>query len=210
MDSKQLRPILAAFNVWGIVDRFLKVAILANIEKESGGNPIEENLNYSKTPNDRIRKIFGTRVSHLSDAELNAVKKTAKDFAELIYGKGNSLGRSMGNLEAGDGWKYRGRGYIQLTGARNYKFYSDLSGHDITNNPDLLLSDPNISAEIAVLFILQGLKGRAGTAFADQLAANRFVTQVIGGRGLNLDSGYGAELLKKVNSISNQLILQPL
>jgi len=202
MDSKQLSPILAAFNAVGIVDRFLKVAILANIEKESGGNPIEENLNYSKTPNDRIRKIFGTRVSHLSDAELNAVKKTTKDFAELIYGKINALGRSMGNLETGDGWKYRGRGYIQLTGARNYKFYSDLSGHDIFNNPDLLLSDRKISAEIAILFVLQGLKGQ--TAFADQLAANRIVTQVIGGRGLNLNSGYGAELLKKVNSISKQ------
>jgi predicted chitinase len=202
MDVLKLRPILAAFNSCGVTNEFLKRAILANIEKESGGEPKEENLNYSNTSNDRIRKIFGTRVSALSDAQLSEVKKTPEKFAELVYGKGNALGRSMGNLEEGDGWKYRGRGYIQLTGKNNYKFYADRSGYDIFNNPDLLIIDRNISAIVSVLFVLTGLKDQV--TFPNQFVANRAVTQVIGGRGLNLDVGYGSELLKKVNQFSTK------
>jgi len=200
MDNKLLTPIQNAFKTCEINDPFLQKAILANMKKECGLVPRQENLDYSKTSNERIRSVFGTRVSALSDLDLNEVKKSPEKFGELIYGKGNSLGRSMGNLEEGDGWKFRGRGYIQLTGKNNYKFYSDRSGHDLIGNPDLLINSPEISANVSILFILTGLKGLV--TFVDQLEANRAVTQVIGGKALNLTIGYGAELLKKVNEYS--------
>ena len=199
-DNKLLTPIQNAFKACEINDPFLQRAILANMKKECGLVPRQENLDYSKTSNERIRSVFGTRVSSLSDLQLNEIKKSQEKFAELIYGKGNALGRSMGNLEEGDGWKYRGRGYIQLTGKNNYKFYSEMSGYDLIADPDLLINSSEISANVSILFILTGLKGLV--TFVDQLEANRAVTQVIGGKALNLTIGYGAELLKKVNEYS--------
>lgn len=205
MDKKLLQPILDAFVAHGITDIYLQKAILANMQKECGLIPKEENLNYCKTDNSRIKSIFGSRVSKLSDSELSTIKCNPKEFAELIYGSGNSIGKSMGNLNPGDGWAYRGRGYIQLTGRSNYKTYGDMCGFNIIQDPDLLVNDRNISAMIAVKFILNGLRGNV--KFTNQSDADKAVTQVIGGRGLNLNVGYGAELLAKVNDFSSKIIL---
>lgn len=59
-------------------------------------------------------------------------------------------GRSdLGNTQAGDGAKYHGRGYVQLTGRNNYEQYSKILGVDLVNNPDLAL-DPAIAAKILI------------------------------------------------------------
>lgn len=205
MDKQLLQPILDAFVAHGITNPYLQKAIIANMQKECGLIPREENLNYCKTDNSRIKSIFGSRVSKLTDSELSTIKCNPREFAELIYGSNNSIGRSMGNINPGDGWIYRGRGYIQLTGRANYKTYGDMCGFNIIQNPDLLVSDKTISAIISVKFILVGLHGN--TKFTNQADADRAVTQVIGGRGLNLNSGYGAELLAKVNDFSSKIFL---
>jgi len=200
MKTELMDPILKAFVTCGIDNIYLQKAILANIEKECGGIPSVENLNYSKTSNTRIRSIFGSRVASFSEEELNNVKKTPESFAEVVYGAKTTVGRSMGNLEPGDGWKYRGRGYIQLTGKANYSTNGKANGFDLINNPDILVNDKLSSAVVSVNFVKRGL-AKVST-FDSQEAANRAVTQVIGGRGLNLDSGYGAELLAKVNKFA--------
>jgi predicted chitinase len=189
---------------FGVTDKFLRAAILANIEKESGLKPIEENLNYSRTSNERIRKIFTTRVSHLSDSELDSVKKNVPQFAELIYGHNTRIGKGMGNLQEGDGWMYRGRGFIQITGRANYKRIGDMIGVNLVQSPDLLISDPSISAKASIQFIMNDLSKKSG--FTSSEEANRAVTQVIGGRGLSLNAGYGKELLDKVNSLSKKYL----
>jgi len=200
MKTELMDPILKAFVTCGIDNIYLQKAILANIEKECGGIPSVENLNYSKTSNTRIRSIFGSRVASFSEEELNNVKKTPESFAEVVYGAKTTVGRSMGNLEPGDGWKYRGRGYIQLTGKANYSTNGKANGFDLINNPDILVNDKLSSAVVSVNFVKRGL-AKVST-FDSQEAANRAVTQVIGGRGLNLDSGYGSELLAKVNKFA--------
>jgi putative chitinase len=56
--------------------------------------------------------------------------------------------KDLGNLEAGDGFKYRGRGIFQLTGRANYKKYGDLLQLDLVNEPDLA-ADPETALRIA-------------------------------------------------------------
>jgi putative chitinase len=59
--------------------------------------------------------------------------------------------KELGNTRAGDGWRFRGRGYIQLTGRYNYTQATKDLGYDLINNPDLA-ADPYIAAEIAVWY----------------------------------------------------------
>lgn len=185
----------------GLSNKFAQVALLANIKKESGFKPKSENLKYGGTSNDRIRSIFGKRAARYSDAELNVIKKDEYKMGELMYGKDTRMGQSMGNKEEGDGFKYRGRGFIQLTGKNNYAAYGKQIGVDLVGNPDLA-NDPVIAAKIAARFIMTGLKNKIN--FTDQKSANMAVTKVIGG-SLDLSKGYGAEILAKVDRYANEL-----
>ena len=68
-----------------------------------------------------------------------------------------SLAATLGNTpEAdGDGYKYRGRGHVMITGYANYKKFTDILDIDLVNSPDLAL-DPIVSAKILVIGSLQG------------------------------------------------------
>lgn len=59
--------------------------------------------------------------------------------------------RALGNTEDGDGLRYKGRGYIQLTGRYNYTKAGHAIGEDLANNPKLL-ERPEIAAEVAVWY----------------------------------------------------------
>ena len=171
-DQKLIQPVLDAFVACGVQDVFLKKAILANMQKECGLIPKEENLNYTNTSNDRIRKIFGSRVSTITDDALNAIKADPQKFAELVYGSGNAVGRSMGNVNPGDGWTYRGRGYIQLTGKDNYRAFDAVVPENLLETPDLVATKyPLLSA--AWFFHKNGLH-----KIADQGATDAVVTSV--------------------------------
>jgi predicted chitinase len=188
----------------GITNEYAQKAVIGNVGKETGFKPKEENLAaYGKTSNERIRQVFTKRVEKYSDAELNEIKKDPVRFGEAVYGKDTSIGQKMGNNEPGDGFKYRGRGAIQLTGKNNYKAYSKAAGVDLVNNPDVL-NDPAIDVKVVADFVKTGV-GEKINDFTNQGAANRAVTQVIGGKSLNLDSGIGAELLSKVDQYADVL-----
>jgi len=72
-----------------------------------------------------------------------------KPIEEIASGDAYEWRTSLGNTQKGDGRKYKGRGYIQLTGRANYDFYGRKLGIDLVNKPELAL-DPDISARIFV------------------------------------------------------------
>lgn len=163
--------------------------------KESGGISQSEDLYYKSVS--RIREVFGKRVSNLSNDILETFVRNPQKLANFVYGNQTVIGKSMGNINPEDGYKYRGRGLIQLTGKNNYKFYSNKLGIDLVSHPELA-NNAAVAKKIAVEFVKTGLKNKKIPE--TQKETNRLVTQIIGGNGLNLDKGYGAELLAKVNS----------
>ena len=131
----------------GITDKIAQSNILAQIGAESGGIAKTENLNYKP---EELLKRFPKQVTSLEQAQ-QAVAQGPEAVGNLVYG-----GR-MGN--AGDeGFKYRGRGLIQLTGKDNYAHFGSLLGIDLVNNPDLA-NDPNIAQQIAIAFYKEKEKG---------------------------------------------------
>lgn len=106
----------------------------AQIEHESGLSPISENLNYST---EGLLKIFPKYFKGIEVAKTYA-RKPFK-IASRVYA--NRMGNGAESTQ--DGWKYRGRGLIQITGKDNYKMLSEDSGIDFLNNPDLLLQEAN-------------------------------------------------------------------
>ena len=195
----------------GITDPKLINATLANVMKETGGKiNVEEDLSgYANTSNERIRKIFGDRVSKKSDEELNRIKKDPKQFAELVYGKDSGMG--LGNTEIGDAYKYRGRGAIGLTGKANYAEASkDIFGDDrLVKNPDLL-QDPEISAKTSAWFMkkhtgaMAKRMGLEGPLTQEQ--ANLLATSTIAGQVIKPGQGFlGQEALGKVQAYSAQI-----
>lgn len=143
----------------GVTNKYAIIGILSTIGKESGFIPKNE-IPYSTTDNARIRKIFGSRVTGLSDEELTALKKDVPKFWDRVYGADDPSGRSQkyGNSNPGDGAKYLGRGFNGITFKANYKKFGDMIGMDLVSNPEVL-NDPKVAAEAAVKFLLTVLKG---------------------------------------------------
>jgi hypothetical protein len=59
----------------------------------------------------------------------------------------------LGNTQPGDGRRFKGRGFLQLTGRSNYRQYGERVGVDLEGDPDLAL-DPNVSAKILALYFV--------------------------------------------------------
>ena len=122
----------------GITNRAIIIAVKSTVMKESGGNYINENINYSTTDNDRIYRIFGKRVAKYTPDQLTTLKQNVSAFADVVYGKNSGAG--LGNTQPGDAMKFRGRGLIQLTGRYGYEEASKAGFGDkrLVNNPELV------------------------------------------------------------------------
>tara|TARA_Y100000052_G_scaffold21389_1_gene21532 strand:+ start:6609 stop:8021 length:1413 start_codon:yes stop_codon:yes gene_type:complete len=103
----------------------------------------EENLNYSAEALGRVWP------SHFPTA---AIQQEYARKPEKIANRAYADRMGNGDEASGDGWKYRGRGFIQLTGRNNYERYAEASGVDIVDNPDLLSQDLQASIAVAAAF----------------------------------------------------------
>ena len=124
--------------------------ILAHIKHECNFKPTNERFNYSIK---RFKAVFGSRHPKVLEIlKQGKYKGYERDIANILY-KGRN-----GNTDSGDGYKYRGRGFLQLTGRGNYrdisnyikqKTYIDLR---LEKYPDLLLDDMGVNVLVVMAF----------------------------------------------------------
>lgn len=146
----------------GITNKFSQAALLAICSKESNLKPRVES-SYRYTSIDKIRNIFGNNVSDLNDSQLESLKADDIKFFDKVYGidskrERSSDGSVYGNSIEGDGHRYRGRGFNQITFKSNYKKIGSDIGFDLINNPDSLNSDPSISSKALVQYYVTSFK----------------------------------------------------
>ena len=162
---------------------------LAQAGHESGGfKAVTENLNYGAKG---LRGVFGKYFP--TDAKALEYERKPEKIANLVYG--NRMGN--GAESTGEGFKFRGRGYIQLTGKDNYVAFDKVVEEDLIANPDLVSTKyPLLSA--AWFFHKNGLH-----KIADEGATEAVVTKVtkrVNGGTIGL-----ADRLKHFNEYYNLL-----
>jgi putative chitinase len=122
----QIPDTAAKFN---ITNNLRLAHFLAQCGHESGGfKAVSENVNYSAAG---LKGIFG---KYFPGNLAESYARNPQKIASRVYG-----GRMGNGPEAtGDGYKFRGRGFIQLTGKNNYTQFSKFIGEDCVANPDLV------------------------------------------------------------------------
>jgi len=139
----------------------IAAAVASVTEKESGGSGTQVEMDYSNTSNERIRTVnsrFKSKFKDMSDEDLTALKADPEKFFNYVYGDLDT------NSEEGDGYKYRGRGLVQVTGRDNYARVSKAIYGDekvLLENPDLLLDD-SVAGAAAAYFTAESGKGVEG------------------------------------------------
>lgn len=117
-------------------------AFLATALHESGGLTIvRENMNYTTAA--RIHAVWPSRFSLI---RAKAFVRNPEGLAEEVYG--GRMKNEVNGIGDGDGFRYRGGGYLQTTGRSNFERMGKLIGIDLGGNPDLI-NDPVISLKAA-------------------------------------------------------------
>lgn len=171
--------IAASMAAFGITTPLRQAHFLAQTGHESAGfTKVEEGLNYRYGV---LLAMFGNRINQADamkygrvDGGLNAHPANQKMIANIIYANRN------GNcgVDSGDGYRYRGRGLIQITGKANYAALVKQLGADIVANPDLLTGYQMAAASAAAWWKNHGLN-----ELADSDDVTR-ITRIING-GIN-------------------------
>ncbi len=147
-------------------------ALCGQTAHESGGYQSSiERLSYSA---EKLMAVWPSRYKTLALAQEYA--RQPEKLANHTYAKRNGNGPP----ESGDGWRYRGRGWLMLTGRSNYRAVGKALGIDLVKEPDLA-RDSSIAWQIAVHFF--NSRKRAGKTVMEwaDLGDTRMVTRIING-----------------------------
>jgi len=173
--DKWAAPLTAAMEKFAINTPRRQAQFIAQIAHESGGfKQLTENLNYS------AQGLASTWPGRFSTG--TGPNEVAREIARNPEKIANAAyGLRMGNNAQGDGWRYRGRGLIQLTGKANYQAAASAIGATLVEQPDLV-AEPAMAAMTAAWFWSKnGLN-----ALADS-GDTRAVTKRINGGTTGLD-----------------------
>lgn len=159
-----------------LTTRLRLIHFFAQVSHESGFRPVAESLNYSVAG---LKQTFSaSRISRAQCEALGRAPGRAADqqgIANAVYG-GAWGASNLGNTQPGDGWRYRGRGLIQLTGRANYA----RTGAIWEADPDQVLT-PDGSVHCAIDY--WRTRGLNAAADADDVTR---VTRLINGGALGL------------------------
>ncbi len=153
LTSRQVAGMEAIIDEWnrrgGAAPMSQLAYVLATAHHETGASfePVAENLNYSAAG---LRSTWPGRFTAATAAAYarNPIKIANRVYADRM---GN------GNEASGDGWRWRGRGFVQLTGHDNYaRAAVELGCGEILTNPDIL-TDPKRGQSLGAAIIVQGM-----------------------------------------------------
>jgi len=171
IEDKWLDPLNSTFDKYEINTPKRQAGFIGQCQHESGNfKTLEENLHYSAAS---LMRVWPSRFPDQATADQYA--NNPEKIANKVY-----AGR-MGNTEDGDGWKYHGRGVIQLTGKDNYMFCGQAIKLDLINNPDLLLEPMNAMLSAGWFWNKRGLNAAADVSGWEE------ITRKINGGVLGLD-----------------------
>ena len=137
--TEPLNATIQKFSIFTIKEQ---ACFIGQLSHESNHfRTLEENLNYSA---DTLQRLFGHK---FKDGEIELYAHHAEKIANRIYSS------RMGNRDeaSGDGWRYHGRGCIQLTGHDNYWHCGQALQQDFVRNP-ALVATPMYAAQSAGWF----------------------------------------------------------
>jgi predicted chitinase/methyl-accepting chemotaxis protein len=154
--AENIQLLLSACQKHGLTTKEQQAAFLGIIGGESYWKCVEEDCYYSST--DHLVKTFASTFKGKPTLakKYTAWKGSKKEFFDIVYDPANN-GSLVGNKQPGDGGKYYGRGFLQITGKRLYERFALLTGKPLDKQPELAL-DPELSAEIAVLYFMENVK----------------------------------------------------
>ncbi|MFO1157260.1 MAG: hypothetical protein U1E60_00320 [Reyranellaceae bacterium] len=162
---------------------------LANVAAETGQfQAKQENLNYTA---DRLIAVFPSLFAANPQKAHELVAVGPEAIANYLYADENRPSSyRMGNTQPGDGWKYRGRGPMQVTGKENYRRFFRSAGLPDDSDPDLLLEPAYGAASAAEYWSRNGCNELADTG--------NFVQCVIKVNGGTIDLAYREAYLKRL------------
>jgi putative chitinase len=159
---------------FGISDNPMRFChFMAQIGHECGGLTVKrESLNYTTTA--RLRAVWPSRFP--DDASARPYVRNEEKLAEKVYG-----GR-LGNVQTGDGFRYRGRGFVQITGRGAYRDMGRKLQLPLEENPELA-ADPIVAVKIACrTWADKALAGERGmNALADDNKIEALTYRINGG-----------------------------
>ena len=152
--AQGIAALKAACAKYGLTSPYAIAALLGIAGGECRWKLVDEGFNYSAS---RLLQVFPSVFKGDQALAQKYAGNPNNSLPELLYGYDTPKGKGLGNTQPGDGGKYIGRGYIQLTGRGNYAKYGAMVGKDLLGNP-ALLSDPATAAEVSVKYLLDRCK----------------------------------------------------
>ena len=200
--TDNIKLIVGALEKFGVTNKHIQAGILATVGKESNFIPQSENLKYSEA---NIKRVW----PQTPQADVVRLAGNPQALGDYKYG-------NKGGNAANEGYKYRGRGYNQITFKSTYKKIGDTIGVDLVTYPDKL-NDPKVAAEAMAAFFAPELKAgfNAGSftkfgvtnegAVRDTTTATKIAVQINAGRRTNFNNAVVQEGFNKAKGTVDSL-----
>ena len=131
-----------------------------------GMSVILEEGERRRTPRNHLAYMLATAYHETAATMFPIIERGSRAYFNK-YEANTPIGRRLGNTKLGDGYRYRGRGFVQLTGRTNYERVAHILNIDALNNPEVVLLPQN-AAEILFAGMDQGwFTGKALDDFID-------------------------------------------